>query len=56
MPSTTIDSAIFRDLFSSDAMRRVFSDESRIRHYLEIEAALARVEARLGIIRHGMPR
>jgi 3-carboxy-cis,cis-muconate cycloisomerase len=50
MPSTTIDSAIFRDLFSTDAMRRVFSDENRIRHYLEIEAALAGVEARLGII------
>jgi len=50
MPSTTIDSAIFRDLFSTDAMRGVFSDENRIRHYLEIEAALAGVEARLGII------
>src|SRR5579859_655110 len=50
MPSTTIDSAILRDLFSTDAMRRVFSDENRIGHYLAIEAALARVEARLGII------
>ncbi len=50
MPSTTIDSAIFRDLFSTDAMRRVFSDESRVGHCLAIEAALARVEARLGII------
>jgi 3-carboxy-cis,cis-muconate cycloisomerase len=50
MPSTMIDSVIFRDLFSTDAMRRVFSDENRIRYYLEIEAALARVEARLGII------
>ena len=50
MPSTTIDSAIFRDLYSTDAMRRVFSDENRIGRYLAIEAALARVEARLGII------
>ena len=50
MPSTIIDSAVFRDLFSTAAMRRVFSDENRLQRYLEIEAALARAEARLGII------
>lgn len=50
MASTIIDSAVFRDFFSTDAMRRVFSDETRIQHYLDIEAALARVEARLGIV------
>ena len=31
-------------------MRRVFSDENRVQRYLDVEAALARVEARLGII------
>ena len=31
-------------------MREVFSDERRVQHYLDIEAALARVQARLGII------
>ncbi len=31
-------------------MRRVFSDEQRTTYYLEIEAALARVQGRLGII------
>ena len=31
-------------------MRRVFADENRIQKYLDIEAALARVQARLGII------
>ena len=45
MPSTMIDSAVFRDLFSTAAMRRVFSDETRIQGYLDIETALARVEA-----------
>jgi 3-carboxy-cis,cis-muconate cycloisomerase len=50
MASTIIDSAVFRDFFSTDAMRRIFSDETRIQRYLDIEAALARVEARLGII------
>jgi 3-carboxy-cis,cis-muconate cycloisomerase len=31
-------------------MRAVFSDERRIQYYLDIEAALARVQARLGVI------
>ncbi|MFO1147537.1 MAG: adenylosuccinate lyase family protein [Alsobacter sp.] len=50
MPSTIIDSAIFGDIFSTGAMRAVWSDENRTRKYLDIEAALARVQARLGII------
>jgi 3-carboxy-cis,cis-muconate cycloisomerase len=31
-------------------MRNVFSDESRVQKYLDFEAALARAQARLGII------
>jgi 3-carboxy-cis,cis-muconate cycloisomerase len=31
-------------------MRRIFSDEARVQYYLDIEAALAVVQARLGII------
>ncbi len=50
MASTAIDSLIFRDIFSTPAMRRIFSDETRIQRYLDIEAALARAQARLGII------
>jgi 3-carboxy-cis,cis-muconate cycloisomerase len=50
MASTAIDSAIFRDIFSSEAMRRVFSDEHRVQCYLDIEAALARAQAALGLI------
>jgi 3-carboxy-cis,cis-muconate cycloisomerase len=50
MPATAIDSLVLGDLFSAPAMRRVFSDETRIRRYLDVEAALARVEARLGVI------
>jgi 3-carboxy-cis,cis-muconate cycloisomerase len=50
MPATALDSLIFRDIFSTEAMRQVFSDEQRTAHYLEIEAALARVQGRLGII------
>ena len=50
MPATTIDSAVFRDIFSTEAMRQVFSDENRMQKYLDFEAALARAQARLGII------
>lgn len=50
MPATAIDSAVFRNIFSTEAMRRIFSDESRVQKYLDFEAALARAQARLGII------
>src|SRR3954449_10192058 len=50
MPASALDSAIFRDIFGTEAMRNVFSDGSRIQFYLDIEAALARVQARLGIL------
>ena len=50
MTATALDSAIFRDIFSTPEMRQIFSDEARTGYYLEIEAALARVQGRLGII------
>ena len=50
MAATIIDSQIFQGIFSTDEMRGVWSDESRTQKYLDIEAALARVQARLGLI------
>jgi len=50
MPSTILDSAVFRDIFTTPAMRAVWSDENRVQKYLDFEAALARAQARLGII------
>jgi 3-carboxy-cis,cis-muconate cycloisomerase len=50
MTATALDSFIFRDIFSTPEMRHVFSDENRTACYLVIEAALARVQGRLGII------
>src|SRR6266513_2788942 len=50
MTATAIDSTVFRHIFSSESMRQVFSDENRVQCYLDIEAALARVQARLGLI------
>ena len=50
MTAVGVSSGIFRDIFSTEPMRRIFADENRIQKYLDVEAALACVQARLGII------
>src|SRR6202521_4948005 len=50
MTAVGVSSGIFRDIFSTEPMRRIFADENRIQKYLDIEAALARAQARLGVI------
>ncbi len=50
MPSTILDSAVFRDIFTTPAMRAVWSDENRVQKYLDFEGALAVAQARLKII------
>ena len=50
MTATALDSVIFCDIFSTPQMRGVFSDETRTGYCLDFEAALARAQARLGII------
>ena len=48
--ATTIDSHIYRDVFSTSAMRAVWSDQARIQAYLDVEKALSLSQARLGVI------
>ncbi|MDD2545345.1 MAG: 3-carboxy-cis,cis-muconate cycloisomerase [Burkholderiaceae bacterium] len=48
--STVLDSILFRDAFGTAAMREVFSDRRLIARYIEVEVALARAEARCGVI------
>lgn len=50
MPSSVYDSAIFRDWFSSQPMREIFSDEGLVASYVETEVALAKVQGALGVI------
>jgi 3-carboxy-cis,cis-muconate cycloisomerase len=45
-----LDSAIFADMFGTSAMRAVFGDMAFLARCAEVEAALARAQARLGII------
>ena len=48
--TTVLDSILFRDAFGTAAMRDVFADRSLIARYVEVEVALARAEARVGVI------
>jgi 3-carboxy-cis,cis-muconate cycloisomerase len=50
MAASIVDSSIFQGIFSSEAMRQVWSDENRTSKYLEVERALAVVQGRLGLI------
>lgn len=50
-PATTaIDSILYRDAFGTPAMRAIFADHALIARYVEVEVALARAEARCGVI------
>jgi 3-carboxy-cis,cis-muconate cycloisomerase len=48
--TTVLDSLLFRDAFGTPAMREVFSDVRLIGRYAEVEIALAKAEARCGVI------
>ena len=48
--TTVLDSILFRDAFGTPRMRGVFSDISLISRYAEVEIALAKAEARCGVI------
>ncbi|WP_038902445.1 class-II fumarase/aspartase family protein [Dickeya dadantii] len=50
MASNVLDSILFRDSFGTPEMRAVFDDHELIRKYVEVEIALAKAEARCGVI------
>ena len=50
MSSSILDSALFAPLFLSTQMNEVFSDDARVNAYVEVEAALARAQANVGMI------
>ena len=50
MPVHVLDSAIFRDLYGSAAMRAVFEERALVQAWLDAESALAGAEAELGLI------
>jgi len=50
MASNVIDSELYKDYFGTERMRQIFSDTNQVQKWMDCEAALARVEARLGLI------
>lgn len=49
-PISVFESRIYRDLFSNETMRGLFSDEALIARWIEVEVALAKSQSELDII------
>jgi 3-carboxy-cis,cis-muconate cycloisomerase len=50
MPVNPADSPVFGALYGTDAMRVAFGEDAYLQKMLDVEAALARAQAGLGII------
>ncbi|OZI37930.1 adenylosuccinate lyase [Bordetella genomosp. 10] len=50
MAAYVIDSVLFRDQFGTSEMRDIFSDETTVQRWLDVESALAKVQEEMGII------
>ena len=50
MAATAFDSFYFRDRYGSPAMRAIWDDRAMIQRWLDVEAALARAQAELGLV------
>ncbi len=50
MPSHVIDSLLLKEMYGSDELRQVFTDENMVQCWLDFEAALARAEVPAGLV------
>jgi len=50
MNAHALDSGLYRNQFGTEEMRSIFSDVRTVQTWLDVEAALARAEARVGLI------
>ncbi|HEX6740093.1 MAG TPA: lyase family protein, partial [Vicinamibacteria bacterium] len=50
MPASAFDSFYLKDRYGSAAMRAIWDDRATVQRWLEVEAALAHVEADLGLV------
>lgn len=50
MGAYVMDSELFGDQFSTPEMREIFSDRTTVQKWLDVEVALARAEAEVGLI------
>ncbi len=49
-PVTTLDCAVLGDLFGSEEVRRAFDSSALVQAWLDVERALARAEAEVGLV------
>ncbi|KAH8885970.1 adenylosuccinate lyase [Thozetella sp. PMI_491] len=50
MSISALDSRVFRNLFGTQEIRDIFTDEAYVQRMVEVEAALARAQSKVGII------
>lgn len=50
MTTASLELSPFRNMFGTNEMRKIFSEDFQVRCYLEVEAALARAQATVGVI------
>ncbi len=50
MAVSALDSRVFRNLFGTQEIRDIFTVEAYVRSLIEVDAALARAEATVGVI------
>lgn len=54
MPSSIIDSEYFKDMFGTQEMRNIFSEENMVESWIKTEGALAAAQEKLGVIPNGI--
>lgn len=50
MSISALDSRLFRNLFGTEEIRDIFTDEAYTRFMIDTEAALARAQSKVGVI------
>jgi len=50
MAVSALDSRVFKNLFGTEEIRKIFIDEAYVQRLIETEAALARAESHAGVI------
>lgn len=50
MSVSALDSRVFRNLFGTQEIRDIFTDDAYVKCLIEVEAALARAQSKTGVI------
>lgn len=50
MPVSAVDSLLFKNLFGTEEIRAIFDDKAYIQRCVDVEAALAIAQSRVGVI------